>query len=85
MRIAAWVAGGLVFVLCLVVFGACARLAVSEDICLDRWPWWGPPEDPNVYTSCSGHMWERHEPSRATGASALKSSWAGSGSNGTQP
>ena len=61
MRIVAWVASGLIFTLCLVVFGACTTLAMSEDICLDRWPWWGPPEDPNVYTSCSGHMWERHE------------------------
>ena len=61
MRIVAWVASGLVFVLCLVVFGACTTLALGEDICLDRRPWWGPPRDPNVYTSCSGHIWERHE------------------------
>jgi hypothetical protein len=35
--------------------------ASGEYICFDRRPWWGPPKDPNVYTSCSGHMWERHE------------------------
>jgi hypothetical protein len=35
-------------------------LAVSEEICFDRWPWWGPPENPDVYTSCSGHYYERH-------------------------
>jgi hypothetical protein len=32
----------------------------GEEICLDRHPWWGPPNDPNVYTSCSGHWYERH-------------------------
>jgi hypothetical protein len=36
-------------------------LAVNEEICFDRWPWWGPPEDPNVYTSCSGHIYERRQ------------------------
>ncbi len=35
-------------------------LAVNEEICFDRWPWWGPPENPDVYTSCSGHYYERH-------------------------
>jgi hypothetical protein len=60
MRIIAW-AGGLIFALCLVAFITLRWLAVNEDICLDRKPWWGPPNDPNVYTSCSGHMWERHE------------------------
>jgi hypothetical protein len=60
MRIIAW-AGGLIFALCLVALFAVMTLAASEDICLDRKPWWGPPKDPNVYTSCSGHMWERHE------------------------
>jgi len=40
-----------------------APLAMSEDICLDRWPVWGPPEhpDPNNSNGCAGHMWERHE------------------------
>jgi hypothetical protein len=29
-------------------------LAAGEWICLDRQPVWGPPENPEVYTSCSG-------------------------------
>jgi hypothetical protein len=37
------------------------NLGVNEEICFDRWPWWGPPEDPNVYTSCSGHIYERRQ------------------------
>jgi hypothetical protein len=28
-------------------------LAAGEWICLDRQPVWGPPENPEVYTSCS--------------------------------
>jgi hypothetical protein len=28
----------------------------GEYLCLDRRPWWGPPENPEVYTSCSGHI-----------------------------
>lgn len=60
MRIVAW-AGGLIFALFLVALFAVMTLAMSEDICLDRRPWWGPPNDPNAYTTCSGHMWERHE------------------------
>jgi hypothetical protein len=39
---------------------AFAYLINGEEICLDRHPWWGPPNDPNVYTSCSGHWYERH-------------------------
>jgi hypothetical protein len=31
-------------------------LAAGEYICLDRSPVWGPPENPDVYTSCSGHI-----------------------------
>jgi hypothetical protein len=31
-------------------------LAAGEYICLDRSPAWGPPENPDVYTSCSGHI-----------------------------
>ena len=31
-------------------------LVNGEYICLDRRPVWGPPEDPEVYTSCSGHI-----------------------------
>jgi hypothetical protein len=31
-------------------------LVAGEYICLDRRPVWGPPENPEVYTSCSGHI-----------------------------
>jgi hypothetical protein len=31
-------------------------LVNGEYLCLDRRPWWGPPENPDVYTSCSGHI-----------------------------
>ena len=31
-------------------------LAAGEWVCLDRKPIWGPPENPDVYTSCSGHI-----------------------------
>jgi hypothetical protein len=64
MRIVAWAVGligGLIFALYTVALTAGVLLVAGEDICLDRWPWWGRPNDPNVYTSCSGHMWERHE------------------------
>jgi hypothetical protein len=46
----------------LVLLGVIAfgYLVNGEEICLDRRPWWGPPNDPNVYTSCSGHWYERH-------------------------
>jgi hypothetical protein len=46
----------------LVLLGVIAfeYLVNGEVICLDRHPWWGPPNDPNVYTSCSGHWYERH-------------------------
>jgi hypothetical protein len=48
------------FVLMFIGFIYVMGLAVSEEICFDRWPWWGPPENPDVYTSCSGHYYERH-------------------------
>jgi hypothetical protein len=38
-------------------------MVTGEDICLDRKPWWGPPNDPDVYITCSGPMYERHEAS----------------------
>jgi hypothetical protein len=60
MRIVVW-AGGLIFALSLVALFAVMQLAMSEDICLDRRPWWGPPNDPNVYTTCSGHIYERRQ------------------------
>jgi hypothetical protein len=60
MRIVAWVAGGLVFVVvCAVAF--VMWLGLGEEICFDRSPWWGPPNDPNVYTTCSGHIYERRQ------------------------
>jgi hypothetical protein len=31
-------------------------LAAGEWICLDRQPVWGPPENPDAYTDCSGHI-----------------------------
>jgi hypothetical protein len=40
-------------------FIAFEYMVAGEEICLDRHPWWGPPNDPNVYTSCSGHIYER--------------------------
>ena len=30
-------------------------LVADESICLDRQPWWGPPES-GVNTDCSGHI-----------------------------
>jgi hypothetical protein len=60
MKILAW-ASGLIFTLCLMAFVTVMWLAAGEDICLDRKPWWGPPKDPNVYTTCSGHIYERRQ------------------------
>jgi hypothetical protein len=31
-------------------------LVNGEYVCLDRKPMWGPPQNPEVYTSCSGHI-----------------------------
>lgn len=31
-------------------------LIAGEWVCLDRSPVWGPPENPEVYTTCSGHI-----------------------------
>ena len=59
MKIIAW-ASGLIFTLCLVAFVTVMWLAAGEDICLDRKPWWGPPESGSS-PDCSGHMWEQHE------------------------
>jgi hypothetical protein len=53
---AVWLAVVLVL-LGVIAFG---YIVNGEEICLDRHPWWGPPKDPNVYTSCSGHWYERH-------------------------
>lgn len=56
------ITGGVVITLGLILGGFIwiMALAVNEEICFDRWPWWGPPENPDVYTSCSGHYYERH-------------------------
>jgi hypothetical protein len=35
-----------------------AYMINGEEICLDRHPWWGPPESGND-DSCSGHIYER--------------------------
>jgi hypothetical protein len=40
----------------LLIWIVSALLVNGEYICLDRQPVWGPPEDPEVYTSCSGHI-----------------------------
>ena len=63
MRIVAWTTGGLLVTLTLafVAFITVMWLVAGEEICLDRKPWWGPPNDPNVYTSCSGHIYERRQ------------------------
>jgi hypothetical protein len=48
----------LMIILSLVLFGIIGWLFLvnGEYLCLDRRPWWGPPENPDVYTSCSGHI-----------------------------
>jgi hypothetical protein len=33
-----------------------AYMINGEEICLDRHPWWGPPEDPT--STCAGHFYE---------------------------
>jgi hypothetical protein len=55
----AWAIGMALAVLLLLLLGAIVilGLAASEEICLDRSPWWGPPENPD--STCSGHMYER--------------------------
>jgi hypothetical protein len=40
----------------LLIWIVSALLVNGEYICLDRRPVWGPPENPEVYTSCSGHI-----------------------------
>jgi hypothetical protein len=35
-------------------------LMMGEEICEDRSPWWGPPEDPN--SECSGLWWAEKHP-----------------------
>jgi hypothetical protein len=38
-----------------------AYMINGEEICLDRHPWWGPPESGSD-DSCSGHIYERRHP-----------------------
>jgi hypothetical protein len=40
----------------LMIWIVSAFLVNGEWVCLDRKPIWGPPESPDVYTSCSGHI-----------------------------
>jgi hypothetical protein len=40
----------------LLIWIVSALLVNGEYVCLDRSPVWGPPENPEVYTSCSGHI-----------------------------
>jgi hypothetical protein len=40
----------------LLIWIVSALLVNGEYVCLDRKPIWGPPENPEVYTSCSGHI-----------------------------
>jgi hypothetical protein len=35
-------------------------LAANEEICFDRWPWWGPPENPT--STCTGHWYADKHP-----------------------
>ena len=48
----------LMIILSLLLIGIIGWLFLvnGEYLCLDRRPWWGPPENPDVYTSCSGHI-----------------------------
>ena len=40
----------------LLIWIGSALLVNGEYVCLDRSPVWGPPENPDIYTSCSGHI-----------------------------
>ena len=33
-------------------------MALNEELCLDRRPWWGPPES-GYDSTCSGHIYEK--------------------------
>jgi hypothetical protein len=46
------------FGLAIVGFIFSAYMINGEEICLDRRPWWGPPES-GYDDSCSGHIYER--------------------------
>jgi len=58
-----WIVGGLAMIVG-PILAAWATLIILvmgswEEICFDRSPWWGPPENPN--STCAGHMYQRHE------------------------
>jgi hypothetical protein len=40
----------------LLIWIVSALLVNGEWVCLDRRPVWGPPEKPEIYTACSGHV-----------------------------
>jgi hypothetical protein len=40
----------------LLIWIVSALLVNGEWVCLDRRPVWGPPENPEIYTACSGHV-----------------------------
>ena len=46
----------LVILLAFMGFCGVLILGAGEDICFDRSPWWGPPEDPT--STCAGHFYE---------------------------
>ena len=47
--------------LTLVGFIVIVGMFTGEELCLDRHPWWGPPESGSD-DSCSGHIYERMHP-----------------------
>ena len=51
---------GVVMFLSLTGFIVVMGMLTGESWCEDRWPWWGPPEDPG--STCTGHSWARKHP-----------------------
>jgi hypothetical protein len=49
-----WPVATIALALVILGFVVVMYLAADEQICFDRSPWWGPPEDPN--SECSG-LW----------------------------
>jgi hypothetical protein len=58
-RFILWVIG-LVFVLMTLLMFPFTAMVLEEDLCLDRRPWWGPPES-GTNADCSGHIYERRQ------------------------
>ena len=52
-----WAIGAAFVVITLLMGVTILGLAADEQICLDRSPWWGLPENPD--STCSGHVYER--------------------------